>query len=693
MENTTTTYDYSDLQQDVNELSRYNRKFIRYQSARQQWRDRFIEYESLLFNDIEGTGTQLTKAQLLELEQKYAIPITANVLVAIVEQLLSFLTLNDPTVTVTPVGDSSKHFAYVWRELGLATLQLNKFKKHQKRVTRDCLTGGHGVFQVKPNNFYSFNEFNTVVKRIRWEYVYIDDTSEDDDFQDSEMMFVAKRILKKKAQKDYKLTNKQISFASQTLSVDSWAPTQSKVNLNSGLDTEETLIWIQEIYEKVPATVYIMPDGTPTTKQPEQPYIDTNGQLVTPPQAIAQYQRVCVKKCIKVGNLLVHKEIMPISKYPFIFYVHTHKDDPYTYGVVHMVADCCYALNKALALTLENAQKGSNYGTMSPSGSIVNKDEWEKQGATPGGNQEYIPDPSLPNGGAPVIKQPLPLSNAWFTFFQQMIKLIEYITGIFDLMQGNGANAPQTLGATTSLQNFGTQRVKSLAENFDIANEQLMELIIEFIQAYAPKGNIMHYLYDTDAYRTIRTDVEGAIMKNAEGTERFQEQAGGKQMATLIEDSVTNRITAIVGQVKLGQYKVHYNSANNLPSTRNAALQIITQALAHVGNEQLAIALMKQALKLADMPQVDEALKEADVLTQQQQQIAQMSQEIEQMIKENEQLKSKLENSIMREKVAEIEAKIAGAEGAMKEKIKNFDKSAQEYKSEQKRKERVTNYA
>lgn len=676
-------------QQNISEISRYNQKFTRFSNARQKWAKRFKEYEQLVNNDIEDTGTQLTEKQLKDIEKKYGIPISANILVAILEQIQAFLTSNDGTVTVVPVGESSKIFSYVWKELCLATLQINKFKREKKKAIRDMLIGGLGVFQVEPNTYYTYNEFNTIIKRLRWEWMYLDDTSEIETFQDSEMIFVAKPIPKQKAQKVYKLSKEDVEFASTAFgSMDGNFSPMLKSS-GTGALKEDAKIWVMEIYEKIPATIYILKDGTRTCTKP--PYINENGQLVE--THIGSYPALVVKKCIKVGNLIRHQEIMPITQYPFGFYVHTYADSPNVYGIVHHIADVCYAINKALALIIENAQKGANSGTISPIGAVVDKEKWEIARATPGGNAEYVADPSMPNNGAPTPVQPAPANNAWFTIYKDLIKLVEYISGIFDLMQGNGENAPQTLGATTQLQNFGTQRVKMVARSLDDTDESLLDLVIEFIQAYAPKGNITHYLNDTDGINEIRTDVEGALMQGEQG-QRFTPQQGGQQSATMIkvQKGVEEEIMYIVGQLKLGQYKVRYNSASNLPTTRTAALQAISSVMAHIQDPALTMALLEQVLTLMDVPQVDTALRKANQAVQMQQKIQEFAAQNEKLIKDNEDLQKKLKDSLFREEVAEIHEKAAVAEAVVNQEIKHLQGDIKEYKSEKKRKEAVKDY-
>ncbi len=198
----------------------------------------------------------------------------------------------------------------------------------------------------------------------------------------------------------------------------------------------------------------------------------------------------------------------------------------------------------------------------------------------------------------PTQKQTQSYTNAWFGFFRELIKLVEYVSGMLDLVQGHSENAPETADATRNLITGGTQRVKMLTRGIDYSMEQLCDLMIEFVQAYSPRNNILTYVSDTEAKMRIRTDVEGSLQQQQNGDTSFQEQENGQQLATIVENLTTQKLLAIVGTPKIGQYKIRYQSASNMPSTRLAAQQIITSAISRMQGDSTALALLKASLKL-----------------------------------------------------------------------------------------------
>ena len=102
---------------DTDTTTLLNREFLRYKSSRQKWAQRGLEYEMIVNNDVNGTGTQFTVAQLEEIRKRNGIPLSVNIAVAFIEQLQSFLTASKPSITVIPIGDASKPYAYIHREI------------------------------------------------------------------------------------------------------------------------------------------------------------------------------------------------------------------------------------------------------------------------------------------------------------------------------------------------------------------------------------------------------------------------------------------------------------------------------------------------------------------------------------------------------------------------------------------------
>lgn len=672
------------------EINRYNRNFQRYRVARKIWEERGYENEALARNDVDGTGTQLTKEQIEKLKRKYGIPVSLNIAWAIKDQLISILTAAKPSFNVIPNGEASKDFAYVHRELLFATYQINKVYKELERSLGHMCDVGHGVLRVRPNRFFKRNSFNTVVECIRWAYVYFDPSAEDPLFSDSEMIFVAVPIQKSKAKLEYELTEEEMEKATTILGESTSNNFNPIVDANQyiGVESEEQYIWVMEIYEKVMADVYTLADGSQTLEKPTENgvYNNINNNILNNKEVIETNKDVFIKYSLKIGNFIKFEEIMPIREYPVVPVVYGHTDSPMSLSLMHLTKDIYKAANKFLSITIENAQKGSNVGSYAFEGSIIDSDEFEKTGSEPGAVTLIEPNPALPNGGMPVQKQVQPLSSAWFGLLKEMIKYAEYITGMLDLVQGHTDNAPETKGATMELMNFGTQRVKKLARGVDGTMERLSDIIIQFMQAYAPRNNIMTYMKGTDTMMKIRTDVEGALQQSQQGLQ-FQEVQNGQQMATIVEDMTNQKVEAIFGTPKVGEFRVSYVSSTNLPTARATAQSIITTAMSRMANDSTAVALMKAALNMLDLPEVDLALKEADLTEQQQMQIQQLQKQMEEIALSAKEYENKYYDQVEATKLAEIGAKVDKAQSKVDVEMAKLKEAVKDTNAETKKRQ------
>ena len=655
-----------------------NKSFSFYKEKRSKWFKRGEEFEMLLYNDMEGTGTQFTENELKLMSEKYTIPISINALAAITEQYQAFLTSTAPSIGVVPVGKSSKEFAYVWREIIKYTLYVNKFPRVMAQAVTDSTAVGHGIALVRPNNFFQANEFNCVIQCIPWRYLYVDPASIDQDYQDAERMFIAWPQPRSKAKKVWNLTDEQIAYACGAMEGDN-----SRFNNSSGIDSNgEANLWVIECYEKVKARIYVMPDGSKTfVKPPSETYIDKNGKV----QKIQSYEDVFIKRVIKLGNYIADVQILPITKYPIAVYGFKHNRHPYPYGLVHDIADLQHAINKFIALTMENAQKVNNSRTYAAEGTIQDKAKWERDSSVPGVVLEYTPNTQLADGGRPITEHGTAYTSAWFLLLGEMIKFMEYVTGIFDVLQGNSENAPQTAQATSSIQNFGTQRPKMRARNYDWANQNLLETLIEFMQAFSPPENILRYSENTEAYNEIVTDIQVSLQKDEQGNVSAQEDPAGQFKATIIKQEAEKRILTILGSINEGRYRVNYQSATNLPNARQMASQVLQSIAAGVADDNIKMLLTRAILELQDYPEIDKILRDADMVQKLQGMIEQLQAKQEEQDKTINKLTSERDAAEKAARLAEWDAeadklkhKVEAETDKLKTRVKEYEKSQSE---------------
>jgi len=667
-------------EQNYLKISEYNRAFQNAVSARQTWISRAFEYEMVVHNDVEATGTQFTKEQLEEMKAKHLIGTSINFSLPIIEMLIAFLTASQPIPDTVPLGETSKDKAYVYREIIKATLNTNHFAGEiQEQLIKDQCITGRGVLQVKPANYYNYNEFNVILEPLDYRYYYPDPSSCIRSHQDSEIIFVAKPLSKNKAKKIYGLTDEECKYAT-SIDFQGYNPAYDSPFVSTfSTFSDDPPIWIQEIYEKEKATLYILQDGTSTFEKPEM-FVNSAGILVN--NILSQRKQVFIRRTIKLGNYIKDSELIPITYYPFIIYGHTHNRTPYEYGVVHNFIDLSHALNKFTAILVENAQQSSNSSMIAPEGAIDDKAKFQKDRSTPGAVATYNADSSLPNGGKPEQNIPTPLSNAYYSLYNIMRELIEYVTGMNSLMQGNPVGAPDTVGATNTLTTAGLQRPKMYARRIDSSNSILGKLIIEMYQAFAPEENVIAYIDNTSAKTQITTNVMMKIQQTPEGQILERSNVGEGQKASIIKNLETEEIKTILGDVNNGTFDVVFKSTNNLPTTRAQAIEFLKTLLGRMSSDTMSIAVIESLFKLADVAEADEVLKNMNAIGQAQQQVQQAEQQVEMMSKEIQNLQKQLNYQILATKEAEIESAVEIRKDRADKLLDEMEQSVKEDKKE-----------
>lgn len=668
---------------DADEVSRLNRYFTHYKSKRESWAKRGKEYEEAVFCDVEGTGTMFTQEQLNTLKDKKVMSVSLSIGIAFIEQLQSFLTSSKPSINVIPVGNSSKLQAYIHRDLLTAILYLNNFQEKLEQAIQDQEIVGNGYIHVTFPDFFTYNAFNVAIKDLHWKNVYLDPMLTYRDIEDSEMVFIVNPLLKSKAKKVYNLTESEMKFVDSTYEGFDSACGNETFSFIGDASSDDYLVWAMEIYEKVFATMYILQDGTKTFTKPEKPtYIDGNGQIQN--LVMKEIKRVFIKRTIKIGNYIKDSRIMPITKYPVIRYCHTHNRSPYSYGVMHHIIDLIHALEKCILLTFENAQGSSNANMIAPEGAIDNKEAFKKGRSTPNEVLTYTPDQNLPNGGKPEQLLPLPLNNAWYQLAQTLVKWIEYITGINELIQGNAENAPQTANATQNIMSFGTQRPKMYARRIDMANQKLGEVIIQFYQAYAPQENVIRYIDSTETMQEIMTNVSAIIDQQ---TGQAQPNPLGMDKMSLVKDESGKIIKQALGDISQGEFQVRIVSSSDLPTARAMASQILQSLMSRMGNDAMAVAIAQMSLKLMDIPEVDKLLRDVEIIGQLQQQVQNLSEQLDEAQKNEIRARHEADMSEKHSKLSDFQSQLDKLKNEAKTHVDKLGENVKEEIASQKAEE------
>ena len=583
--------------------------FLQYRASRQKW------YTDRVENDRFYHNVQYTDGEEKDIKAKGQSPVTINITHAIVKQIISFLTANSPTWYVDPVGDSDKQSTYLFRKLLEATWYQSRGRRQFSQICKEVGVTGIGYGMVTPK---ASNPFGVDFKRVPYHNVYIDPYSSEFDFSDADNIIISKLLSKNQASifLDLSLDDiDQYAASDETMAMPSDDPMVSnypRYILPTGNMKSRVRIIQRMTIEKTPAYIITPIDNkVPLTRKIYFKLDDRLKQLEARKWIkIEKKDLKALAKYISLGKYC-EKYYLPMDSYNITPFIDEYAGNPYPLGALDFLYGLQRTLNKFILLTILNASLSNNMKMIAVKNSI-NKQQYEDSYAVPGTLLEWEPNPEMPDGGKPEQINPVPLSNEFFAFPQLIISMMEYITGIFGVMQGNPDSAPRTASGLMSLQNFGGQKVKLLGRNMEDALVNVGNNTITLFQNYAGFNQVISY---------------------------FNEQSGvTEQLKFNTLNVYDGGKFNIENDLSVGKYTARVEIRQDYGSERQAKAAVLANVMA----QTKTMALLKPILKLADIPEADEVLKEVDEIAKLTQQGQQQQQALQRMQTVNDQLQNEI---------------------------------------------------
>ena len=197
-------------------------------------------------------------------------------------------------------------------------------------------------------------------------------------------------------------------------------------------------------------------------------------------------------------------------------------------------------------MIIAHATTSTNTKILVPEGS-VDMAEFEQKWAQPGVAISYDP-----TDGAPMPVQPSPLPNELYQNEMTAKNDIDHQLGIYEMMQGNTAAAPQTYKATISLDEFGQRKIKSKLADIEAGLTRVAQVAIP----------LMQQLYTTKKVFRV-------VQPNNSLSEYVMNQR-------LVDDK-TGEIQ-VFNDITIGKYDVICVAGSTLPSNRYAELEFYKDA-------------------------------------------------------------------------------------------------------------------
>ena len=335
-----------------------------------------------------------------------------------------------------------------------------------------------------------------------------------------------------------------------------------------------------------------------------------------------------IKQCVIMGDKHLYSRILPIDKYPLVFFMNQHTRTPYPMSDVRMVKGMQEYINKTRSLIIAHATTSTNTKILIPSGSVDMR-EFEQKWAQPGVAIEVDFDQ-----GQPTPVQPTPLPNELYSNENTAKNDIDHQLGLYEMTMGNSAVAPHTYKATVSLDEFGQRKMKSKLADIEAGLNRLGQITIP----------IMQQLYTTQ--KIVRLIQPNNSMNEYTVNKRLYDDHSG-------EIKVLNDIT-------VGKYDVVVVTGSTMPTNRMAQLEMYMDAY------EKGIIDKQEVLKKTEVFDMQGVLQRTDLIDQLKGQLEQATETIKSMQGDLQTREREIYHAKMKAEIEKTKSNLKNTEGRAK---------------------------
>lgn len=164
------------------------------------------ECEEFFYADVEGTFTEFTKSKLIEIQDKYNVPISTKIAFPIIENLAAQLTGTQPYPRLVGANQDGSEFAKNYEQAHAAVAYESNQTQELKKAIDDWLITGSGYMITQKADYYDDSTFNVVNRHIYWRNMFIDPETRRLDLSDAQFACIAYLLPKKKAEDMYDIS-------------------------------------------------------------------------------------------------------------------------------------------------------------------------------------------------------------------------------------------------------------------------------------------------------------------------------------------------------------------------------------------------------------------------------------------------------------------------------------------------------
>ena len=335
-----------------------------------------------------------------------------------------------------------------------------------------------------------------------------------------------------------------------------------------------------------------------------------------------------IKQCVIMGDKHLYSRVLPIDKYPIVFFMNQHTRTPYPMSDVRMVKGMQEYINKTRSLIIAHATTSTNTKILIPSGSVDMR-EFEQKWAQPGVAIEVDFDQ-----GQPTPVQPTPLPNELYSNEMTAKNDIDHQLGLYEMTMGNSAVAPHTYKATVSLDEFGQRKMKSKLADIEAGLNRLGQVAIP----------IMQQLYTTQ--KVVRLIQPNNSMNEYTVNKRlFDDKSGAIK---------------ILNDITVGKYDVVVVTGSTMPTNRMAQLEMYMDAY------EKGIIDKQEVLKKTEVFDMEGVLQRTDLIQQLQSQMQEATETIKQMQGDLQTREREIYHAKMKAEIEKTKSNLKNTEGRAK---------------------------
>ena len=433
-------------------------------------------------------------------------PLSLSISTAIMDSAEALFLQNKPVPKVAPLiypydtakQEQSNQIASLMEFLISKDFQESFGNLQIDRILRDQSNVGHGIGQVTP--VFENGEFSTRFDRLPWRFYFPDPSSMGEFYEDSEAQIYAFPMSPKTA---FRYMRKEIPDLTQSdfdkdVRVGTHAEKSSIFftddkyllggNRKDVLFVNRMTLEDEKIYKVIPLVVPTGKDAELISSLVQKTHLEISKDLEIARKRglikIVEQNALMLAHHISVGNVGI-KKVFPLKDYTTIPLKYDCRDNAMPYGRMWYVYSPQRAINKFFISALLNMSLLNATRILAEEDSIINENHWITSASMPGAIIKYrlpIPGMSKP----PEIVKATPLDQNWLVLPKFLVYIMEYVSGMFGIMQGNPDKAPDVFSTVASLQASGGAKIKRRQGDIDAFYSRVGKTQAQLYQHYAP---------------------------------------------------------------------------------------------------------------------------------------------------------------------------------------------------------------